>query len=483
MTGAQPIVPVKQQSIFSRPRGDAALGILLGIGGGLVQSGILNTSLINGALLGGSFGLFFGLFFARRASTAGAGLIWGLSIALLLWFMVPAAATPSRLGIHDPGNMLEDARNRFPELVAYLVCLGMPTGLALGIRGSLPQDGVRKVFRWGRAIVAGGLAGITSGLIFGYWMLKGGFFPLIAGLGDLSSQATKVCLQFGVAMMIGTTFGLLFQRDVRGYGSCMGWGLGYGVFWWFAGPLTLFPIIRSTPLTWSLDSASPLFGALVGYILYGLILGVVYATFDRVWVRLFIQSDPLNREPEGPGFRLLHSLGWGTLAGLIGGVLSSLLMLAMGVLPHVIGLDIHLSTLTGLLVHLLVSAFIGMSYGVLFRDEGSTLAMSSAWGWIFGLIWWYAGPLTLLPLALTGEIDWRPSAASALLPSLFGHLIYGASTGFVFYLLERRYTNRRILDPRIAARELRRLRPAGTPAPALWFFAMGLGIAIPILLG
>jgi hypothetical protein len=51
------------------------------------------------------------------------------------------------------------------------------------------------------------------------------------------------------------------------------------------------------------------FGSLVGHIIYGLILGVVYATLDRLWVRLFIQSDPLNREKEGPGFRFLRSLG------------------------------------------------------------------------------------------------------------------------------------------------------------------------------
>jgi hypothetical protein len=86
-------------------------------------------------------------------------------------------------------------------------------------------------------------------------------------------------------------------------------------------------------------------------------------------------------------------------------------------------------------------------------------------------------------LTLAGEIDWRVSAASALLPSLLGHLIYGASTALLFYLLERRYTNRHMLDPRMEARELRRLRPVGTPAPALWFLALGLGVAIPILLG
>jgi hypothetical protein len=379
--------------------------------------------------------------------------------------------------------MLDDTRDRFPQLAAYLLCLGMPTGIAIGIRTGLHPSAIEPPFRWGRAIVAGGFAGVASGLIFGYWMLKGDFFPMIAGLENLSSRPEKVLLQFAVALTIGATFGILFQRDVRGYGSCMGWGLGYAVLWWFLGPLTFFPLLAGTGLNWSIDSASQQFGALVGFILFGLILGVAYATLDRIWLRLFVQSDPLNRESEGPGFRLFRSLQWGALAGFIGGVISSPFMLATGVLPNVIGLGVALSTHTGLLTHLCVSTLIGMSYGVLFRDEASTLAASGAWGWVFGLIWWYAGPLTLLPLLLTGEIDWRASAVFSLLPSLFGHLIYGAVTGLMFYALERRYTSRHMLDPRMAAREARRLRPEGTPAPALWFFAMGLGVAIPILFG
>src|ERR1700722_18892227 len=262
----------------------------------------------------------------------------------------------------------------------------------------------------------------------------------------------------------------------------MGGGLGYTMCWWFAGPLTLFPLAQRMPLNWSMNAASNLFGALVGFILYGLILCVVYATFDRAWVRLFIESDPINREPEGPGFRLFRSLEWGGLAGLAGGIVSSPLMFAAHVLTSVAGVDTHLSAGSGLMVHLLVSTLIGMSYGVLFRDEASNLAMAGAWGWVFGLIWWYAGPLTLLPLILTGEIDWRVTAASALLPSLLAHLIYGACTGFLFYVFERTYTSKQMLDPRMVARELRRRRPIGTPSPALWFFALGMGVVIPLLL-
>jgi hypothetical protein len=479
---AQPMLAMLNQTPASRRMWtDACLGLLVGTAGGLLQGSLLHSSPFSGAVLGGGFGLVFGLVFSNRASSAGAGLIWGLSAALLFWFLM-VAASMLLLGTHDSGVMLDDVRSRFRELTASLVCLGAPIGLALGIRGGILPDSSRPRFHRNRAIVAGGLAGVVSGLIFGYWMWQGGFSPLIAGLGYIPSQANRVILQFGVALLIGTTFGLLFQRDVRGYGSCMGWGLGYTVAWWLAGPLTLFPLVWRMPIDWSMDAATRLFGALVGHILYGLILGVVYATFDRAWVRLFIESDPLNREPDGPGFRLFRSLQWGALAGLTGGLVSSPFLFAAHVLSSVAGVDTHLSTLSGLFVHLLVSMFIGMTYGVLFRDEASNLAMAGAWGWVFGLIWWYAGPLTLLPLILTGEIDWRITAASALFPSLLGHLIYGACTGCLFYIFERSYTNKRMLDPRMTARERRRLRPVGTPAPALWFFAMGMGVIIPLLL-
>jgi hypothetical protein len=460
---------------------------LLGIGVGTACAAIghaqLGTSLPHALLIGAIFGLFFWWGFWERADSSGAGLIWGLGFASLVWLLIPAGLLPLLKGTPRSAAMLMDARARFPELVAYLVLLGMPVGLTLGILGATRLRSARPKFRWGRAIVVGGVAGTLSGLIFSRWMYEGGFYPLLGDFQQLGSHAEMVALHFLVALMIGAAFGLLFQADVRGLGSSMGWGLGFGMFWWFFGPLTLFPLWSGNGLDWSADEGTALFGSLVGHIIYGLILGVIYAAIDRAWLKLFVQSDPLNREPEGPGLQVLRSLGWGAFAGLVGGIVASPVLLATGTLSTVAGLGTTFLGFQGLAIHLMVSTVIGATYGLLFRNEGSSFSVGVPWGCLFGMIWWYLGPMTLLPLALTGETDWRSSAASALLPSMVGHLIYGAVTAAIFLLLERRHLSWLLLDPKTALREQKRMRPVGTPAPALWFFVLSLGLLLPILLG
>jgi len=459
------------------------LCLLAGGTGGFFRAVALSAPVSHSVILGALCGVAFALMVAPRATSAGAGLIWGLAYAALLWLAIPAGILPASQGAAGERNMLVMVESQFPQLVACLVCFGMPLGIALGIWGGRQPRPEHMRFSWPRAIVVGGFSGVAGGWLFGWWMSLGDYFPLIVGLGERHSHAASVALNFVVALIIGATFGLLFQRDVIGYGSCMGWGLGYGMFWWFLGPMTLMPLLSRTPLDWSADHGAEIFGSLIGNALYGVILGVLYATIDRLWLRMFVESDPIKREAEGTGLRALRSLEWGAAAGLLGGVMASPLMYVTGVLAKIAGAEGGLSLSQGLLLHLLVSTAIGMSYGLLFRREASSVGSSAAWGCLFGTIWWYLGPVTLIPLIATGECDWRVSAAAALLPSLVAHLVYGAVTAVTFFWLEQRYLRRLLFDPRSAAREQRRRRPVGTPAPALWLFVLSLGLLLPILLG
>lgn len=458
------------------------LCLLVGALGGSAASQIGLASLPISVTLGSIHGLGFALLAAPRAATPGAGLLWGLSYALLLWLVNPLGLS-SLLTSTTPEVMLDGLRARFPALVAHLLCFGVPLGLVLGTVHGLETERNETPWSWTRALVVGGFAGIIGGWAFGKWMAHVDFFPLIAGLVHSTSSSTGMTLHFLFAAIIGATFGLLFQRDLRGYGSSIGWGFGYGLLWWFLGPLTLLPLLQGNDIDWSYVRGAELFGSLVGHIVYGVIVGLFYAVGDRLWVGFFIESDPLYRQSEGTGTRTLRSLGWGVTASLAGGLVFSVAMASTGALARIASLIDSSSLVSGFLIHLLISIPIGVSYGVLFQRESPTVGAGLMWGMLYGVIWWFLGPLTFFPILLSGSFAWTCEAASAALPELVGHLLYGATTALVFLYLERRHDRWLLVDPRIAAREAKLRRPVRTPAPALWLFALTLSILLPILLG
>jgi hypothetical protein len=482
-------VAISEVPVLSHPAAKAAgidrfgilLAIAIGAAGGAAAAAIGHIPMVQQIGIGMGFGFAFATALRGRATSAGAGLIWGLGAGFMLWMVLPMAAPVVGGAGYSPEAMLGQARARFPELVGCIAGIGAPVGFALGIRAALrPQ--ATKPFHWGRAIVAGGAAGLVAALIFGRWMYEGDFYPLISGYGRLGTHFGNIIFHFAVACLIGCTFGMLFQAEVWNLGSAMGWGMAYAMFWWFFGQLTLLPIAAGRTVDWSGARGSQLFGAMVGHILFGLILGMVYAGVNAVWTRLFIDADPLNRKREGPGVHLLLSLGWGSAAGFSGGLIALPLMIQTGVITKLAGLESGLSTGIGICLHLAASTLIGASYGVLFRGETRNIIFGSLWGLVFGLIWWYAGPLTLLPLIRTGECDWTPEAAAALLPSLFGHLVFGLVTANIFMAFESRHSRWLFADPRYAALYASRTRPVATPAPALWAFVLGMGVLLPILL-
>lgn len=124
----------------------------------------------------------------------------------------------------------------------------------------------------------------------------------------------------------------------------------------------------------------------------------------------------------------------GIIAGLGGGILFGLLMAVQGMLPMVGMLVRQENALVGFVVHMLISAFIGATFGLIATRLPSSGGALLAAGALYGVIWWVLGALILMPLMLgmnemvfaVGQMQWM---------SLVGHLIFGVVLGFLFHRL------------------------------------------------
>ena len=130
----------------------------------------------------------------------------------------------------------------------------------------------------------------------------------------------------------------------------------------------------------------------------------------------------------------VKNLKFGIFAGLAGGVVFGAMMGMMGMWPMIGKVVGHPSAITGFAVHLVISASIGAFFALLFHGVVHSISRGLGYGLLYGRAWWFLGPLTLMPLLMGMGlgVNWNASAAFAMLPSLVGHLIYGAILGTTY---------------------------------------------------
>ena len=134
----------------------------------------------------------------------------------------------------------------------------------------------------------------------------------------------------------------------------------------------------------------------------------------------------------------LTSIKYGVYGGLIGGVVFGAMMAMMGMLPMIGNMVGTQSAWAGLVVHLVISATIGGSFAVLLNASGLRGGVGA--GLVYGFAWWVLGPLTLMPLfmGMGLGVNWNVAAMGQAMPSLMGHLIFGAILGVIYRWLQNR---------------------------------------------
>ena len=472
--------------------GGAALGALAGVAGGaafgaaMADQGTLASvaSLVraNSATLGLGvhmliavvIGAGFGLFVAGRRSGAGETLFWGLTYGAVWWFLGPLTLLPYLSG-RPVAWHLPAAQAEVPSLMGHLL-YGAVTALALVVLRRFADPAPVRLAPAGllRAAVAGTVAAVGLAVV-----MESGLEPaaaLAAPAGLARGPATVV-----VGLVFGAGYALLHPDAPGGAGPGVVRGSAYGFAWWVIGRLTLVPVLSGDGLAWSLPAVREAFPVLPGLVLLGAATAVL-----RIWLdgatRALLTDDVRRLEEEGAGARSLRAVGRGVLAGLVGGLVFTALMVQIGFLPTVARLAGSRSVSTGLVVHLLISQFIGASYGLLFRRRSYDVGSALGWGVSYGFFWWVLGALTLFPVLLGVSPRWDVDGVAARFPSLVGHLAYGAALGVAYFRLEARVSPWWVARTEAEAdRALLRRQETLTAAPALWSLTVIVALTIPLL--
>jgi hypothetical protein len=94
----------------------------------------------------------------------------------------------------------------------------------------------------------------------------------------------------------------------------------------------------------------------------------------------------------------------------------------------------------GVLGGLVGGLFFGAGFAVVFHRFSTRITRGLRYGLLYGGFWWLLGPLTLMPLLMGMGlgVNWNAAAAAAMLPSLVGHLVYGAVLGISYSWLQAR---------------------------------------------
>lgn len=126
-------------------------------------------------------------------------------------------------------------------------------------------------------------AGLAASLVFGVIMWMMGMLPMIGGLVGQETVFMGFLVHMGIGLLISIGFGLVFGEIVQGVGSGILWGMVYGAVWWGLGPMTLMPFLLGMGwgANWTNEMARQLFPSLIGHLVFGVILGVVFGALRR----------------------------------------------------------------------------------------------------------------------------------------------------------------------------------------------------------
>ena len=435
---------------------------------GLARSDGRGTGLVVHAVASVVIGVLFAAVTAGRRAGPGELVFWGTAYGAAWWLLGGLTLLPLLRG--DPVRWnLPAVQALYPSLLGHLV-YGAVAGAVLAALGGATA--------LGRPTTGSVARGVLAGVLAGGWLLGGPGAQAVSAssAGEVAGLQWAVGLSLGA--VVGCAYSVLYPRPRGAFGPALIRGLDFGFLVWLVLPMTVLPLVSGSKLPWTLDEVRGRAATLPGTVLAGVVLVVLYRLMTAV-AGVVVAEDPHELADEGVGTKALRAVARGTLSGVVGGALFTVVLLSVGGLPVIAGLVGGSSVAVGLLVHLAVAVVLGASYGLLFRQAALDYEAALGWGISYGVLWWLLGGLTLLPVLLGGSPAWGAADLAAGFPSLVGHLAYGAGLGVSLVWLERR--SNPWWTAATPARERRASIAAArstTTAPGLWVLSTVIVLSV-----
>ncbi len=130
-----------------------------------------------------------------------------------------------------------------------------------------------------RTLGRGVYGGLAGGVVFGAMMGMMGMLPMIGQMVGYPNAAVGFAVHMVNSAIIGAGFAVVFSKTAKSLGTGISSGLLYGGIWWLLGPLTLMPLFMGMGfgVNWNASAAVAMLPSLVGHLMYGTILGAVFA--------------------------------------------------------------------------------------------------------------------------------------------------------------------------------------------------------------
>ncbi len=150
-----------------------------------------------------------------------------------------------------------------------------------------------------KRIKHGLVGGLAGGAVFGVMMAMMGMLPMIGKMVGVPNAVVGFLVHMVISAGIGGSFGVLVGPLFTGRGSGLVSGAIYGMVWWVLGPLTLMPLMMGMGLgvNWTLGAAQAMLPSLMGHVIFGLVLGLVYSRGENC---VLLESPDTKNRKESP---------------------------------------------------------------------------------------------------------------------------------------------------------------------------------------